>query len=62
MADLDKVTRTDRLAYSEKDLDAAGVLSRKTRYRMRRAGTFPEPVAAGGRKLYRAADVHQWLD
>jgi predicted DNA-binding transcriptional regulator AlpA len=50
-----------RLAYSDADLDRLGLLSRKTRWRMRRAGTFPQPVAAGGRKLYRAADVHAWL-
>lgn len=62
MADLEQVTRVERLAYSDKDLDAAGILSRKTRYRGRRAGTFPEPVAAGGRKLYRAVDIHLWLE
>jgi predicted DNA-binding transcriptional regulator AlpA len=50
-----------RLAYSETDLDELGVLSRATRWRMRRRGEFPEPVTAGGRKLYRAADVHAWL-
>ena len=62
MADLEQVTRTDRLAFSERDLDAAGILSRKTRYRMRRAGTFPKPVSAGGRKLYRAVDILRWLE
>jgi predicted DNA-binding transcriptional regulator AlpA len=51
-----------RLAYSERDLDALGILSRKTRWRMRRAGTFPQPAVAGGRKLYRATDILQWLD
>ena len=50
-----------RLAYSENDLDAAGILSRKTRWRMRRRGAFPEPIQAGGRILYRASDVHDWL-
>jgi len=50
-----------RLAYSERDLDTAGILSRKTRWRMRREGTFPEPVAAGGRKLYRAEQITEWL-
>lgn len=49
------------LAYSDRDLDALGIASRKTRWRLRRAGKFPEPVEAGGRKLYRAADVHEWL-
>ena len=53
---------TGRLCYSEKDLDRLGVLSRKTRYRLRREGRFPEPVqAAPGRKLYRAVDIHAWL-
>ena len=51
-----------RLAYSERDLDAIGILSRKTRYRMRRAGTFPQPVEVGSRKLYRARDVLEWFD
>ncbi len=50
-----------RLAFTERDLDAAGILSRKTRYRMRRQRTFPEPVVAGGRRLYRASDIHAWL-
>ena len=50
-----------RLAYSERDLDAEGILSRKSRWRMRRAGTFPEPVVAGGRKLYRGVDIVEWL-
>ena len=52
---------TARLAYSERDLDALGVLSRKTRWRMRREGTFPEPVVAGGRRLYLVSDIHSWL-
>ena len=51
-----------RLAYSERDLDALGILSRKTRYRMRRAGKFPQPVEAGSRKLYRARDVLEWFN
>ena len=53
---------TPRLAYSERDLDAAGILTRKTRWRMRRAGKFPEPVSAGSRKLYRSADIRAWLE
>ena len=51
-----------RLAYSEADLDRFGVLSRKTRWRMRRDGAFPEPVKAGSRKLYRARDILSWLE
>ena len=51
-----------RLAYSERDLDELGVLSRKTRYRWRLERRFPEPKCAGGRKLYLAEDVHRWLD
>lgn len=56
-----QTTRNDRLAYSEADLDRLGVLSRTSRWRLRRRGEFPEPVAAGGRKLYRAQDIHSWL-
>jgi hypothetical protein len=29
---------------------------------MRRAKTFPEPVVAGGRKLYKATEILAWLD
>lgn len=50
-----------RLAFSEKDLDDAGILSRKTRYRLRRARRFPEPVVAGSRRLYRREDILEWL-
>ena len=53
---------TPRLAYYERDLTALGLLSRKTRYLMRRKRTFPEPVRVGSRILYRAADVHAWLE
>lgn len=51
-----------RLAYSDTDLDELGVLSRSSRYRLRRQGKFPEPVTAGGRNLYRATDIHAWLE
>lgn len=57
-----KTASPERLAYSDRDLDAAGILSRKTRWRMRRDGLFPEPVSAGGRKLYKAAEIHNWLE
>ena len=50
-----------RLAYSDRDLDDLGILSRKTRWRWRRDGTFPEPSRCGGRNLYRASDVRLWL-
>ena len=56
------IDRPQQLAYSERDLTANGILSRKTRWRMRRAGTFPQPVTAGGRKLYRAVDIIEWLE
>ena len=51
-----------KLAYSERDLDALGLLSRKSRWRLRRENRFPEPVAAGGRKLYKATEILAWLD
>ena len=50
------------LAYSDNDLDRLGILSRKTRWRRRRNGTFPKPIECGGRILYRAEDVHLWLE
>lgn len=49
------------LAYSDRDLDRAGLLSRKQRWRLRREGKFPTPITVGSRKLYRAVDVHSWL-
>jgi predicted DNA-binding transcriptional regulator AlpA len=53
---------TDRLVFSERDLDAHGVLSRKTRWRLRREGRFPEPRDIGGRKLYIGAEIRAWLE
>lgn len=50
------------LAYSERDLDAHGVLSRKTRWRLRREGTFPQPREIGGRKLYVGSEIRAWLE
>jgi len=50
-----------RLAYSEQDLDAAGILSRSSRWRLRGKRRFPEPLSAAGRKLYRAGDIERWL-
>lgn len=36
-------------------------LSRPTRYRLRRQGLFPEPVAISpGRKAYRASEIDAW--
>ncbi len=51
---------TSRLALSERDLDTMGLLSRKTRWRLRRLGKFPEPREVGGRKLYDAQEVLDW--
>lgn len=49
------------LAYSERDLDAHGVLSRKTRWRLRRAGKFPQPREVGSRNLYVGDEIREWL-
>lgn len=56
------IDRPRQLAYSERDLDALGILSRKSRWRLRRERKFPEPKVAGGRKIYKATDVIEWLD
>ncbi len=55
-------TEAPRLAYSERDLDAAGILSRKTRWRLRRDGRFPEPRRIGSRQLYLATEILEWLE
>ncbi len=49
------------LAYSERDLDAHNILSRKTRWRLRREGRFPRPREIGGRRLYLGAEIRAWL-
>lgn len=51
----------DALAFSERDLDAQGILSRKTRWRLRRECKFPLPRTIGSRILYDAAEVRSWL-
>ncbi|MFK5977363.1 MAG: hypothetical protein QM488_00560 [Rhizobiaceae bacterium] len=44
---------SDKAFYSEHDLDAKGILSRATRWRMRQVGEFPEPVKISrGRVAY----------
>jgi hypothetical protein len=43
------------------DLDAMGLPSRKTRWRYRRLGRFPEPVSVCGRKLYDLAEIRRYL-
>lgn len=50
------------LAYSERDLDANGILCRKTRWRLRREGKFPEPREIGSRKLYVGAEIRAWIE
>ena len=49
-----------QLAWSERDLDRLGFASRKTRWRWRRDGRFPEPREVGGRKLYDATEIRAW--
>jgi predicted DNA-binding transcriptional regulator AlpA len=52
----------ERLAYSDRDLDRLGILSQKTRERWAGEGRFPRPRRAGRRKLYIAAEIHDWLE
>lgn len=49
------------LVYSERDLDKAGVLSRKTRYLLRKRGEFPQPRKVGNRSLYDGTEIRAWL-
>ena len=51
----------ERLAFSERDLDQNGILSRTTRWRLRRQGRFPEPRSIGGRRLYLGAEIRRLL-
>jgi len=52
----------NKLFYSEKDLDDCGILSRPTRWRMRQAGEFPNPVQISkGRVGYPAALIDAWV-
>ena len=50
------------LAYGERDLDAHNILSRKTRWRLRKEGRFPEPRQVGARKLYVGEEIRDWLN
>lgn len=53
----------ERTSYflSEADCRRLTTLSRPTRFRMRRMGLFPEPVAISpGRKAYRASEIDAW--
>jgi len=50
------------LAFGERDLDANNILSRKTRWRLRREGKFPLPRSVGGRQIYVAAEIREWLN
>jgi prophage regulatory protein len=48
--------------YSEPELDRLTTLSRVTRWRMVRAGTFPRPVQLSpGRVGTAKAAVHRWI-
>lgn len=48
--------------YSEHDLDALGILSRATRWRMRQVGKFPQPVKLSQLRVgYPAAIIDQWV-
>lgn len=49
------------LVYFERDLDDLGLLSRKTRWRLRRDGRFPEARTVGSRHFYVASEIHQWI-
>lgn len=48
--------------YSEKQLDELTSLSRATRWRMRRLGTFPDPVhISAGRVGYPVKAIDDWI-
>ncbi len=48
--------------YSEHDLDALGILSRATRWRLRQTGDFPQPVKLSRLRVgYPAAAIDAWV-
>ena len=48
--------------YSDRQLDAVTSLSRATRWRMRREGTFPNPVhISKGRVGYPKTTIDDWI-
>lgn len=55
------MSKLDPLVYFERDLDKLGLLSRKTRWRLRRDGRFPKARTVGSRHFYVAAEIHQWI-
>lgn len=53
----------DRLIPQPELLDSYVPLDRSTVYRRVRAGTFPEPVRLGERRLaWKESDVQRWID
>ncbi len=48
-------------ASSEHDLDFNRLATRKTRWRWRRLGLFPEPRRIAGRNLYLTSEILEWL-
>lgn len=53
---------TKKTFYSEHDLDALGILSRATRWRMRQKGEFPNPIKLSqGRVAYPAFTIEAWI-
>lgn len=52
-----------KVFYSENDLDRMGILSRPTRWRLRRENKFPASVSLSpGRVAYRAEDIIDWVN
>ncbi len=51
-----------KILVSETDLDKLGIMSRKTRYRLRRRGEFPAPLRVSPRRLlYKWVEVERWI-
>ena len=56
------MSRLAPLVFTEGDLDELHLYTRKTRWRKRRKGTFPNPIETEeGPNLYRSEDIHAWM-
>lgn len=53
---------TNKIFYTEQDLDALGLLSRATRWRLRQTGDFPNPVKLSACRVgYPAKSIEDWI-
>ena len=54
--------KTEPVFYSEKQLDAMGIMSRPQRHRLRKMNKFPQPVRLSENRIgYPKAAIDRWI-